>query len=504
MSEKTHGDCIVEAGVAFVGTSPTGHPDIRYDVAIRVHEGMIAQIGPLKGMMGGNAHLPRYGGPDMIAMPGLVNSHHHFGITPLMAGVPFEPLEFWLPQFRGMRSIGPHLDTLYSAIEMLESGTTTVHHIASGLSRGPEEWHQAAEGVLGAYSKIGMRAGYSVMLRDQNILTYDGDEDLLKQLPEGTREWFSSRLYPSVTSVQSYIDFHQQLALRYQNDPRVRINFAPANLHWCSDELLTAIGSAARTQGAQIHMHLAETKRQADYARRRFGKSAVRHLENIGFLADHVTFGHCNWLEGEDSEILAGCGCSVCHNASSGLRLGSGRADVAKLVKDGVPVALGIDQSNIVDDRDMLLEMKLAWALHRGTDLFSVRFDAAQVLKQATENGSRTVGFGKIVGRLDCGQRADIVLLDRAEVERPFVDKRTPLAELLLHRAKRNSVRTVLVDGIPVVEQGRVTQIDRDAILADVHRALSAPPTAAESESAAAIAEAMPVIRSYFAKSGFL
>ncbi|MFW8643237.1 amidohydrolase family protein [Rhizobium beringeri] len=75
----------------------------------------------------------------MIAMPGLVNSHHHFGITPLMQGVPFAPLELWLPQFRAMRQVDVRLDTLYSAIEMLESGTTTVQHINSGLAGAPGE-----------------------------------------------------------------------------------------------------------------------------------------------------------------------------------------------------------------------------------------------------------------------------------------------------------------------------------------------------------------------------
>jgi hypothetical protein len=133
-------DCIVEAGTVLCGVGPDGEMQVRHDVGIRVHEGLIAQIGPMNTVGFGNDHLPRYGSCGMIAMPGLVNSHHHFGLTPLMMGVPFAPLELWLPQFRAMRSIGARLDTLYSAIEMLESGTTTVHHINSGLVGSPENW----------------------------------------------------------------------------------------------------------------------------------------------------------------------------------------------------------------------------------------------------------------------------------------------------------------------------------------------------------------------------
>lgn len=44
-------------------------------------------------------------------MPGMVNGHHHSGITPLMHGVPFAPLEFWLPRFRAQRRVPLRLDT---------------------------------------------------------------------------------------------------------------------------------------------------------------------------------------------------------------------------------------------------------------------------------------------------------------------------------------------------------------------------------------------------------
>ncbi|MGO7932220.1 cytosine deaminase, partial [Rhizobium ruizarguesonis] len=79
------------------------------------------------------------------------------------------------------------LDTLYSAIEMLESGTTTVQHINSGLAGAPESWMAMADATLKAYTDIGMRAGFSFMIRDRNILTYDEDAKALATLPEAVR-----------------------------------------------------------------------------------------------------------------------------------------------------------------------------------------------------------------------------------------------------------------------------------------------------------------------------
>ncbi|MFW8588373.1 amidohydrolase family protein [Rhizobium beringeri] len=130
-----------------------------------------------------------------------------------------------------------------------------------------------------------------------------------------------------------------------------------------------------------------------------------------------------------DLDIVADCGCSMCHNASSGLRLGSGIAPVNEMRRRGIPIALGIDQSNIADDRDMTLEMKLVWALHRETGLWNDRPDAGAVLQMATEHGAKTVGFGGFTGRLEPGQQADIVLMDRRKIERPRMSARTPVAE---------------------------------------------------------------------------
>ena len=154
----------------------------------------------------------------MIAMPGLVNGHHHFGVTPLMQGVPFAPLEFWLPRFRAMRAIGQRLDTLYSAIEMLESGTTTVHHIHGGLAGAPDNWHATADAMLSAYGEIGMRAGYSFMIRDRNILAYEADADLLAACPTAVATGSRPQLAAADVPVPDQMAFFAEHAARWRGD----------------------------------------------------------------------------------------------------------------------------------------------------------------------------------------------------------------------------------------------------------------------------------------------
>jgi len=479
------GHCIIEAGTVLCGVDTDGRMRLAQDAGIVVKEGAIAEIGDADAVVAANPHLPRFGSPRMIAMPGLVNSHHHFGLTPLMLGVPFAPLELWLPRFRAMRQIGSRLDTLFSAIEMLESGTTTVHHIQSGLVGTPADWEATTEEVLSAYTDIGMRVGYSFMMRDRNVLAYEDDATVLATLPEPVRAWISPQLAAAATPTRDYMNFFGETRRRWvgTHPGQVRVHLAPANLHWCSDESLQLIFETARDHGANVHMHLLETERQAAFAVKRYGHSAVEHLAALGCLGPEVTLGHGNWMRGKDLDIVAECGCTICHNASSGLRLGSGIAPVNEMRRRGIPVALGIDQSNICDDRDMMIEMKLVWALHRDTGFWNDRPDAAEVLQMATDHGARSAGFGGIVGRLEPGQRADIVLMSDEEVGRPFVNRRTPVAEAVLHRAGKQSVDKVFVDGRLVVDGGRVASIDRDAAMKEIANRLAAPETPAETEA---------------------
>ncbi len=499
MSPGPSESCIIEAGTVITGTDAAGNMQLRHDVAIWVHHGRIAQIGPLAAVGSNSGGLKRYGGPGFVAMPGLVNSHHHFGLTPLMMGVPFAPLELWLPQFRMMRSVGARLDTLYSAIEMLESGTTSVHHIQSGLSPNPADWHPAADEVLEAYRDIGMRVGFSFMMRDRNVLTYEDDAEVLATLPTPLRDWLKPRLASAHTPTADYMAFFKESKAKWSGRAAglVRHHLAPANLHWLTDDSLQLIFETARAEGANLHMHLVETERQAQFAKTRYGRSAVAHLHALGCLGPELTIGHGNWLSHADLDLVADCGCSICHNPSSGLRLGSGIAPVNQMRKRGIPVALGIDQSNILDDRDMLVEMKLAWALHRETGLFNDRPDAGRILQMATEHGARTIGFGGKVGRLEPGQQADIVLMSSEAIARPWLDPMTAIADAIVLRATKSAIDQVFVAGRLVVDKGRAIGIDRDGVMAEIKARLDRPLSPAEAEARAMVAAIQPHLEAF-------
>lgn len=491
---------LIVADAVVRGVAADGSAESERDAAIRVSGGTIAEIGPAAALTAAWPGLPVEGGRGLVAIPGLVNGHHHFGLTPLMLGVPLAPLELWLPQFRGMRGVGARLDTLYSAIEMLETGTTTVQHIQGGLS-GPEEgWDGIVDPVVEAYREIGMRVSWSFMIRDRNQLTYEDDESFLARLPADVAAHFGAQTRAALAPVGRHMAFFEAAAARWrERDPdRVRLQLAPANLHWCTDDTLTAIFDTARRNGAKVHMHLVETERQAAFARRHTGRSAVGHLAALGCLGPDVTLGHGIWTSPEDLDLLAEHRCQICHNASSGLRLASGIAPVTEMRRRGIRVALGIDQSNIDDDRDMFTEMRLVHALHRQAAMFGPRPSPAEVFAMATEHGAASTGFEGRIGRLDPGRAADVVTVDWASVTRPYVEPETPLVDALVLRSRKGMVRGVFVGGREVVRDGRCTLVDRDAVHAEIAERLSRPPTAAEARAKEMVSRLMPHLEAWF------
>jgi 5-methylthioadenosine/S-adenosylhomocysteine deaminase len=126
-----------------------------------------------------------------------------------------------------------------------------------------------------------------------------------------------------------------------------------------------------------------------------------------------LTVGHGTWVCESDLDIIAKHGVCICHNASSNLRLRSGIAPVKEFTKRGIPVALGIDEAGLNDDRDMLQEMRLVKHLHARPGLYEKPLTAAQIFRMATEHGAKSIGFGSEIGTLEVGKRADLTVFSR-------------------------------------------------------------------------------------------
>ncbi|WP_134682118.1 amidohydrolase family protein [Paracoccus ravus] len=458
-------------------------PVIHEDAALASRDGIVLAVGPTAGIKAAYPDAAVTDYPHHLIMPGLVNSHHHIGLTPLQLGAPDYALELWFAARLSMRKLDPYLDTLYSAFEMISSGITTVQHIQGWATGDLDEVLGAARGVLSAYETVGMRASYCYAVREQNRFVYEADEDFCARLPADAGRAMAGHLARQKMSFADFMTLYDELKAGNRNS-RARIQLAPANLHWMTDEGLLAMKEKSDAEGVPMHMHLLETAYQKEYARRRTGTTAVRHLEKLGLLGPQLTLGHGVWMTEEDIEICAGTGTCICHNCSSNFRLRSGVLPLMELQRRGMVVGMGIDEAGINDDRDMLQEMRMVLTVHRvpGMDHSAVP-SPVQVLRMASEHGAMTTAFGAEIGRLDPGRRFDAVVLDYASATWPYQDPDIAPLDALVHRAKTKDVHAVMVDGEVIYRNGRFTRIDRNTVLAQIAETMAKPRDAAEQET---------------------
>jgi cytosine/adenosine deaminase-related metal-dependent hydrolase len=467
--------------------------------AILHEHGVILAIGPAADLIRDNPTARQQGSDVHIILPGFVNAHHHVGMTPLQLGSPDHALELWFASRLSARRLDPYLDTLYSAFEMIASGVTTVQHI-HGWTPGPiETIFGTAQKILGAYRDIGMRASYSYAVREQNRFVYDSDDNLLAALPRHLSAQMAANLKPQQFPFEDNMTLYDMLVAENAHHALTKIQLAPANLHWCGDNALAAIESRSRRDNVPMHMHLLETAYQKEYARRRTGTTAVKHLEKLGLLSPRLTLGHAVWLNEEDIELVAARGVCICHNCSSNFRLRSGIAPLNDFARHNIPVAIGIDEAGINDDRDMLQEMRLVLNVHRVPGMDDVPPTCAQVLRMATEHGAATTPFADRIGRLDPGKFADFVVINHKQALFPYQDDLIGIVEAIMSRAKSSAVDATIINGVTVYEDGKFNQIDRDQILGEISSRLARPRTASEQETIALSAEMQTFVKSFYA-----
>lgn len=489
---------IVTARWIVTGTAEDGEIQMMDDAAIAHEGGVIRAVGSKPEIVATypDAQVDRYS--HHLIMPGLINAHHHVGLTPLQLGAPDSPLELWFAARLAIRKVDPYLDTLYSAFEMISSGVTTVQHIQGWAMGGLEGVIGSASRVLDAYDAIGMRVSYCYGVREQNRFVYEDDAAFCARLPSETGKAMAAHLQRLTMPFEDFLTLFDHLTAT-KTSRRARVQLAPANLHWMSDDGLLALQEKSVSANVPMHIHLLETAYQKEYAYRRTGTTAVRHLEKLGLLGPHMTIGHGVWMTEDDIEICAGTGTCICHNCSSNLRLRSGALPLMDLIKRGMTVGMGIDEAGINDDRDMLQELRMVLNLHRipGIDLADVP-SAGDVLRMATEHGARTTAFGTEIGRLEPGQRMDAVVMDYDKATYPYQDPDIAPMVALIHRAKSKDVDTVIIEGDVVYQDGRFTRIDRDAILARIADALSKPRDADEVNRHALREAVFPTVRAFY------
>ena len=366
-----------------------------------------------------------------LILPGLVNAHTHAAMS-LFRGLADDlPLMDWLnnyifPVENKMDADFVYTGTLLALAEMILSGTTTFC-----------DMYLFEDEVAKAAQKAGVRCLVGEVLYD-----------------------FPSPNYGPVTKG---LEYTESLILKWKDDPIVSVAVEPHSLYTCSPELLADANALALKYRVPLIIHVAETLSEIDEVKEKYGKTPVAHLEALGLLGPRLIADHCVNLETSDVQTLASHGVKVVHNPESNMKLASGVAPVPELLSRGVTVGLGTDGCASNNNLDLFSEMDMAAKLHKVHTMDPTVMDAMSVLKMATIEGAKALGFGDITGSLEKGKKADIIVID---TRKPHLTPLYNAASHLVYAAKGSDVRHSIINGKIVMEDRKLNTLDLEEIIA--------------------------------------
>ncbi|MDD6697752.1 MAG: amidohydrolase [Veillonellaceae bacterium] len=364
---------------------------------------------------------------DMLAIPGFVNAHTHASMTLLRSYADDMELMTWLndhiwPVEAKMISNDIYWGAALAAVEMIQSGTTTF----------ADMYGPFMERVADVVTESGMRG---VLSRGIIGVAPDGE----KKLEE---------------NISLYEDYNGAA------NGRIKVMFGPHAPYTCPPDFLKKVAAAAQRLGAEVHIHMNETKAEIEQITKQYGKRPFEYVEDTGLFESPTLAAHCVHLSDDEIAIIKKHHIRVAHNPGSNMKLASGIAPVPRLLKEGVTVALGTDGTSSNNNLDMLQEVQLAALLHKVNEYDPLAVPAFEALKMGTEYGAKAVGLDGI-GRLEAGVKADIVLVSMKGAA--WVPRFNEVS-LLVYSGSAADVDTVICDGKVLMQHRELKTLDEEKI----------------------------------------
>jgi len=381
-----------------------------------------------------------------VVMPGLINAHTHLFQTFLRGVYERLPFSEWLRRIyhcvRALSAEDCRLAAMLGCLESLKGGVTTVmdHHF---LNRGLE----LPEATLAGMRAVGVRTALARTTMDLGDLA---PPEALETTEEALR-WSDALL----ANHRNETGDGMLTLMVGPNTPGVS----------ASGEAAVACQRFALDRGLRVSAHIAESCSVLEAVRKRYDRPGViSWLEELGALGPNWIAAHSVHLSPEEIGIMARRGVCVAHNPVSNMFLGDGIAPVVELLRAGVTVALGTDGAASNNSQDMFEVLKVAPLLQRAHLQDAQALSPMQALRMATINGARALGLDRLVGSLEPGKRADLIMLDlRSAPHNVAVHN---VVSHLVHCAKATDVELVMVDGRLLMEGRQVVGLDEADLLA--------------------------------------
>lgn len=372
---------------------------------------------------------------DCIIMPGLVNTHTHAAMVAFRGLADDLPLMTWLndyifPAESKLDEEKVYRATLHACSEMIMSGTTCFC-----------DMYLFEDAVARAAKRAGMRAVVGEVLYD-----------------------FPS---PNYGPIEQGFAYSEILIEKWKNDPLIKIALEPHSPYLCSPDLLKKAFLIAKAHDLRLVIHVSETESEVKNIKEKYGLTPIGHLADLGILAPNLLTCHCVVLTDEDILLLRQFDVKVAHNPESNMKLASGISPIPRLLKEGICVGLGTDGCASNNNLDLFQEMDTAAKLHKVNTFDPTVLDSTTALRMCTIEAARALGLEKITGSLEVGKKADIILLD---TKKPHLTPMYNPASHLVYAARGSDVKTTIINGEVVMEDGSLLSLDLEKTMDDIRK----------------------------------
>ena len=347
-------------------------------------------------------------------IPGLINTHTHVPMS-LFRGIADDlDLQEWLTKYifpaeaKNVNEDFVRVGTRLGLAEMIRGGTTTYC-----------DMYYFEDAVADETFKAGMRGVLGETVIDFPV--------------------------PDNKTFDEALVYTEKYIKKWQGNSLIVPAIAPHAPYTVSQEHLLTARKLSDKLNAPLVIHLAEATSETEFIQQKHkGMRPIEYVEKIGFLSDKTIAAHVIQANEAELDILKKRGVGIAHNPQSNMKLAAGVAPVPMMLEKDMPVGLGTDGAASNNDLSLWEEMDTAAKLHK---LFSGNpkvLTAEQAFEMATIRGARALHLDKIIGSIESGKRADIVIVDADDLNQ------TPLYNIyssLVYATKADDVRTVIING---------------------------------------------------------
>ncbi len=405
--------------------------------SVAIDKTMICKIGPEAELAQEYEAEETLDGRGKLLMPGLVDGHTHTCQQLLRGRVsdeyPMVWTRFLVPFESNLRPEDSYVSGQLACLEMIKHGTTAF------ADSGGVYMDRVADAVV----ESGMRAAIAKSTMDMGNAITGAMKETAKEAVAHTRELYKG----------------------YQGagDGRVDIWFAIRQVMTCSQDLIAMVRDAAEELHTGIHAHLCEHKDEVSFCLQNYKLRPAQFLESMGVLGPNLLTAHNVMLSDEDIALMAERGVKVIHCPRANLA-NHGFPKAPQILQAGLQVGLGCDGA-APSNLDLFDEMKVlryGMIAYWGLPSFNpVVMTCATVLKMASWGGACALGKGDILGTVEEGKKADVILLN---IDQPHIQPTQNLLNTIVEAANGHDVTDSIIDGRLVMKNREVLTLDEEKI----------------------------------------